>query len=865
MTRLLRLGVRGALMLTLVLAFLPAMPAGGQAGAVVSAEAPEAILPVTIAADTILTNDRVWLAANSVKVNSGVTLTIQPGTTIKFAAGRFLVIEGTLVADGAGGNPIAFTSAEENPAPGDWGGPYIYTIGGIFFTETSAPAVLDGTGAYISGSILRHAVVEYGMGISCVNAAPLIEDNLIAHNSGGSAAVSAIRLQAPTGSDPMPVIRQNLITDNAGALYMTAPVQVIANVITANEGADIWSPDGTDLAIYLYAAEVRDNSIYGNQVDYDLKFAASAGSSLDVSGNYWGTTEAAEIEERIYHGHDDFRLGMAVYAPFLTEPSPEAPPILAGVTAGAAGTVGLGEATFTLRFSAPMDQTAAPSVSFHSANRGEWTRYTRANSGLPANTVISITPDADGSVWIGTLGGGAAHFDGATWATFNTHNSGLGDNSVYAIASGGVDDQWFGFHRADGVVAGHRRGLEWANYACADCAEEDRLIVRDIRAFGDDPEIIEGLDEVYDIVVDSTGSVWFATKGVVEYVGATWTLHDLAMGLPDDWVNALAAGPNGVVWAAMENQGVARFDGTNWSVWDLTNSPLPSLWVFDVAVASDGVAWFATYGGLAKFDGTAWTAYPADPDRYHQGPPAYARALTVGPDGTPWALSPYGLVHFDGSDWTYYDLPTDSEPMSIAADLHGNVWVGTYQEGLAGLSGGLDYPLAGSGRWLDERTWEGTYDFTSLVQRGKYAVSVGGAMGLGGMAVPTDGRFTFTVDYPGSISDSTPPPAPNLYVSGVASDPSAVYARWSAADPESGITLYRYAIGSAPGAADIVGWTETTETSLSQAGLGLVPGTRYWLTVRAGNAGNLWSDITYMAFTAGQVSPGDVYLPLAAK
>ncbi len=51
-----------------------------------------------------------------------VTLTIEQGVAIRFSPGVTLTISGTLRATGAPDQPIIFTSDQESPAPGDWGG-----------------------------------------------------------------------------------------------------------------------------------------------------------------------------------------------------------------------------------------------------------------------------------------------------------------------------------------------------------------------------------------------------------------------------------------------------------------------------------------------------------------------------------------------------------------------------------------------------------------------------------------------------------------------------------------------------------------------------------------------------------------------
>ena len=95
----------------------------------------------------ISTND-TWTAAQSpfnVTCDSellpGVTLEIEPGVEIRFAAGVGLTILGTLDATGVPAQPITFASGLEIPEPGDWVG--------LYFAAGS------------SGSHLAWCVVEY--------------------------------------------------------------------------------------------------------------------------------------------------------------------------------------------------------------------------------------------------------------------------------------------------------------------------------------------------------------------------------------------------------------------------------------------------------------------------------------------------------------------------------------------------------------------------------------------------------------------------------------------------------------------------------------------------------------------------------
>jgi uncharacterized membrane protein len=67
--------------------------------------------------------------------------------------------------------------------------------------------------------------------------------------------------------------------------------------------------------------------------------------------------------------------------------------------------------------------------------------------------------------------------------------------------------------------------------------------------------------------------------------------------------------------------------------------------------------------------------------------------------------------------------------------------------------------------------------------------------------------------------------------------------------------LYSYAIGTTAGGIDVVNWTNTPNTSFLRSGLGLIEGRQYYISVKARNAGGLWSAVGLPpAVIAGQAS-----------
>ncbi len=111
-----------------------------------------ATLTGNIAANRTLRRDTVYTLSGYVKVQSGVTLTVESGTTIvgdTLVTGSSLwILRGAKIdAQGTSTEPIVFTSARSagNRAPGDWGG--IIVIGNGIINRTGASILTEGGAA----------------------------------------------------------------------------------------------------------------------------------------------------------------------------------------------------------------------------------------------------------------------------------------------------------------------------------------------------------------------------------------------------------------------------------------------------------------------------------------------------------------------------------------------------------------------------------------------------------------------------------------------------------------------------------------------------------------------------------------------
>lgn len=125
----------------------------------------------------------VWTEANSpyvvtgtIEVTKGATLRIEAGTEVKFATSSKILVNGELQILGTAENPVVLTSAASQPKSGDWDG--------IEFTDKSVNAK-TADGEYVSGSIVRNAIIKFSKGISCDDASPYIANNQFSLNKVG--------------------------------------------------------------------------------------------------------------------------------------------------------------------------------------------------------------------------------------------------------------------------------------------------------------------------------------------------------------------------------------------------------------------------------------------------------------------------------------------------------------------------------------------------------------------------------------------------------------------------------------------------------------------------------------------------------
>jgi subtilisin family serine protease len=852
--------------------------------------ASEVIYPDATITTQIWFNDRVYVINKETGIPPGETLTIEPGTEIRFDGAYSFSVAGTLIADGSEGQEIIFTSNKANPAPGDWGR--------IKILDSSINASFDSQGDYTGGSIIRNAIIEYGCGVGLNNAAPYIADSELRFINGSgisgdgeSGLVIADNTLSGEGSDANyvgmhfsvsgdflvmgntvsigyvgiiangpGVISNNSVENMSGSgiaarytlnvtqnrvvncdigMYLTTSGYVSQNFVGKNEtkglhingtptviNNTILMNGGAGIYIETGSPSLHNNNLIRSTNGYALQNATSNG--IDATNNWWGTAVVDDIKSAIFDGLDDFNLGVVDYSSYLSNPESAAPAYVVDVNISPDTTLGIQTATFDVVFSREMNETTAPTITFYNEKKETWEVYTPENSIIPGQIEV-VETTSDGSVWFGTNTALIRYKDNS-WDMFDTTDAGIGIWNIRAI----VED-------LDGTF--------WVigTMGFAHLIDDNFEIYH----FQDTP--IPG-DGISSGTIDIFGNLWISSSVfpgysfLTKFDGQTWETFDPIDfgwdGLYD--MRKLFSDYYGSIWIGTYHHGFSKFNGVTWRFYTTENSEIPTNDVGKISFASDGSIWFGTENStLEKFLNDEWTSY----DLSNQIESSlYTADIAFDLDGSLWINGSNDvLIHFQApDDLSLYPFPQEGVYFEIAVDQFGNKWIGSSDGGMGGpdgvsvFYGGDIYSLVEGAQWIDNHTYRVTYEITSLIPRGDYVINISGVFGTDGVEIPSIEGYTFTVDYAGGISDTTSPNPPTVTAcAGTTID--NISAEWIASDPESNITMYSYAIGTTPGGSDVINWTNTADNSFDRSGLTLLNGQPYYVSVKARNEGGLWS------------------------
>jgi ligand-binding sensor domain-containing protein len=360
--------------------------------------------------------------------------------------------------------------------------------------------------------------------------------------------------------------------------------------------------------------------------------------------------------------------------------------------------------------------------------------------GLAQSQVRCMAQDRAGYLWFGTLGG-ASRFDGLDFVNYGLRN-GLPDPQVNALLAAKDGTVWL----ACGAFLVHFDGRTMHTVGKPTGRPESRILAL---AQTTDGTIYLGTDgagllQVRDGAIMPVPG-WPADTATT--VRALLALPDgrllagsrngLLRGGPGNWasiplpassiISALAAGPDGTIWAGTFGEGVLRLEGNSATVAYTESNGLLQNNVRSVLVDRRGRLWAGTKFGVDLVEDGRMKAYTV-----HQGMPNdNIWCIFQDGDGGLWfGTDGAGVLRYAGESFVAYTVTEglcSDLVMCTVADANGDLWLGTYGNGVCRMDGmaqvstldGLPNNTVWCGLAAPDGTlWFGTSDGLCRIEKG---------------------------------------------------------------------------------------------------------------------------------------------------
>jgi len=299
-------------------------------------------------------------------------------------------------------------------------------------------------------------------------------------------------------------------------------------------------------------------------------------------------------------------------------------------------------------------------------NGNNWTNFP-VTPGITSNFFYyhTIITDSVNNIWIGSDVNdniGLLKFDGSTWSNYTTSNSNLSENRISCL-----------YHHLNQIFIGvnpYGLNILSTNLNYKKIITSNSLIYEN------------WLETVY---LDTSGIAYTSSFNsitdkvdLVSLSGQTWNFLD---NIPTGTAKAIYRDSNNNIWVG-GYKGVAFFNGTNWSFFNISNTNFPHNTVNSIAEDINGSIWIA--GGsayksfIAKYDGITWTTY------FPPGVPYEFYKIIIDTLDNKWIGAYDGLYEFDNQNkwqaYTNFNGPfvTDNHTFDVAFAKNSNaIWLAT--------------------------------------------------------------------------------------------------------------------------------------------------------------------------------------------
>ena len=161
-------------------------------------------------------------------------------------------------------------------------------------------------------------------------------------------------------------------------------------------------------------------------------------------------------------------------------------------------------------------------------------------------------------------------------------------------------------------------------------------------------------------------------RSLTQYSRTVWTQAD---GLPQDTIKAIVQTADGYLWLGTD-EGLARFDGYEFTTFDKSDGDLPSNSITALAATADGGLWIGTASGLTEYRDKRFRTFTT-----RDGLPDDAITGLYADHGDAlWIVAGVGLSRLENGRFTNYAPGPLTSVRAVVEDRKQQLWV-------AGLSG----------------------------------------------------------------------------------------------------------------------------------------------------------------------------------
>lgn len=345
-------------------------------------------------------------------------------------------------------------------------------------------------------------------------------------------------------------------------------------------------------------------------------------------------------------------------------------------------------------------------------DHGNFKAYT-TREGLPGNIIRSLWVDREERLWIGTEGGGLCSLKGGRIRSY-TQADGFSGRIVRAICGDGAGTIWIG---SEGAGLYRSEGGRFSNWTVRDglpdgniyslCMERDTLwigTVAGLARFRNGKIEKLGAGEgpsdpfIRSLFVDKSGVLWVGTNGGGIFRRETGGFSSFCSkdGLPNDGISSIHEDREGNLWLGTNGGGLSRLAEGKCAVFTVREG-LPNDLVWAVLESRSGGIWLGTSGGLCQYAGKGFHNYTIRDGLSNN----MVWSLLEARDGVLWVgTNGGGLNRLLNGKWTpitAIDGLANNVVTSLLEDRFGRLWIGT-RSGLFRKDRGRITPYAMRGR-----------------------------------------------------------------------------------------------------------------------------------------------------------------------